>query len=968
MGSFKGDKTTTTQSSSHADPQAEAAYRSLISRAATVANTPYQAYSGELTAPINAQQQTAISNINANAGFAQPYIQQAAGLATDAANPISPEQIAAYQDPYTQSVIDATQAQFNNQNQQAQQGVLSHAAVQGALGGNRIGVAQANLAGQQQLAQAPVLANLRSQGYQQALAAAQADQQRKQAAAYSLGNLGVAGQSAALSGATAQLGAGTLQQQTQQAADTAQYGQYMQQQAYPFQTLQWLAGLQTGVGSQLGGTSYGTSTQPQPNSTAQWLGLGVSALGLLSDERAKEDIEHIGKMNDGQNIYRYRYKGSPEWHIGPIAQEVEQRHPESVAPGVAGLKFIDVKGATDEAAHAHGGVVGHFDSGGGVAGVPFDAAQGWVPKMNITAGRGAPSPISPSSSRDSGSGVSAEGIMKAATGLAGLAGKYSGEAYGGGNVFNSEWGGSSSQPLPGLDASDYGIGFRRGGGVAGFADGGTPFGDRWGGDNTTPGYDPFQPPTEVGDAINPFDPTHIPSAEATQEWREANPLPGPDGKPGVGPISPPVVAQDDAPDVPADVPPGVPTDLSAQSGMPGVAASPPNSNEGVGGFFHLSPAARAGLIAAGLGMMASRSPNLGNAIGEGGLVGFGTYAGVKKGEQEQAKTAQELAQKAKDAAEKLALETRKQTETERHNRATEGKEFKPTWGVIGEDPLTGIKQYGWINPNNMTTQGVAAPNVGAPGAGGKSNGPIDPGLTGDAFLAELSARNPQLAGTVKAIGTYKTPLTSLSVRGGHRERILGYVMQAYPDYDQTQFTGKNRAVSNFAGGPEGRTVRSLNVAIDHLNTLEDAARALQNGDIPALNRLVNYAKQQTGNPVTTNFDSIKQVVSAEIAKAVVGGQTALHDRDDMARRAANSQSPAQLLGITTEFKKLMAGQMKGLRRQYEATTKLKNFDDFLDPHTKKELEAVSGHDTATKPKQVRQIFELGADGQYHAVP
>ncbi len=50
-------------------------------------------------------------------------------------------------------------------------------------------------------------------------------------------------------------------------------------------------------------------------------------------------------------------------------------------------------------------------------------------------------------------------------GLGGLKGMFSGDSYGGGNVLNSEWGGSSSNPLEGLDASDYGAGFADGGAV-----------------------------------------------------------------------------------------------------------------------------------------------------------------------------------------------------------------------------------------------------------------------------------------------------------------------------------------------------------------------------------------------------------------------------------------------------------------------------------------------------------------------
>lgn len=287
MGS-KGSKTTTSSSTSTTAPaqQAYDLYSQLLSRAQGVANTPYQAYSGELTAPVNAQQQQGISNINSAAGFAQPYITNAAGITQNALN--TPLNTAQYMSPYTQQVVNATQAQFNNQNQQQQQQLTGNAIAQGALGGNRVGVAQANLANQQQLAQAPTIANLYNQGYTTALQTAQQQQQAQLYGAQNLGSLGIAGQNAALTGAGQQVNAGTLQQQTQQAADLANYQQFLQQQAYPFQTTQWLAGIGTGVGSQLGGTttSNGSTTQPGQSWGSSILGGLTSGVGLLGSSGA----------------------------------------------------------------------------------------------------------------------------------------------------------------------------------------------------------------------------------------------------------------------------------------------------------------------------------------------------------------------------------------------------------------------------------------------------------------------------------------------------------------------------------------------------------------------------------------------------------------------------------------------------------------------------------------------------------
>jgi len=332
----KGSQTQT--STSAPNPQAMQLYQNLLTQAQSVAGTPYTPYTGELVAPINQQQSQGIAGINNTAGFALPNIQTALGYANAAAQPITAQNIAQYTNPYTESVVNATQAQFNNQNQQQLQGVRGNAIAQGALGGNREAIAEAELANQQQLAQAPVIAGLQSQGYQQGVGTALAEQAAMGQGAYSVGNLGVAGENAGLTGANAQIGAGTLEQQTQQAQLAAAYQQFLNQQAYPFQTTQWLAGIGTGVGSQMGGTS--STTGPAPNTTAQWLGLGLTGAGLFLNKGGSVPAEGVVPHRDGGGGVNYQT----------------------------------------------------FGGGFGTPIVPYSGGKSWVPSMGITHGAGAPRP------------------------------------------------------------------------------------------------------------------------------------------------------------------------------------------------------------------------------------------------------------------------------------------------------------------------------------------------------------------------------------------------------------------------------------------------------------------------------------------------------------------------------------------------------------------------------------------------
>ena len=334
-------------------------YYNLLNQAGQIGSNPYQAYGGELTAGINQQQMQGIGNINANAGFAQPYIQQAAQYANQAASPISAAQIEQYESPYTQQVVNATQNQFNTQNAQQQSQVTGNAAAQGALGGDRSAVAQALTAGQQQMAQAPVIAGLENQGYQSGLSTALQEQQNMGQAAYSLGNLGVAGQNAALTGANAQVGAGSLEQQTQQQQDQALMNAFYQQEFAPEAMLSWQAGIDTGVGSQMGGQS--TTTGPPPNALAQMLGLGVAGLGAY------------GKMGSARG--------------GRIA----------------------------------GFARPHYAGGGGLGSVSQYFANPYIPQVQITHGSGPPKPPNAPSQQSSSSGLGNIGnLASAGSGLGSL--------------------------------------------------------------------------------------------------------------------------------------------------------------------------------------------------------------------------------------------------------------------------------------------------------------------------------------------------------------------------------------------------------------------------------------------------------------------------------------------------------------------------------------------------------------------
>lgn len=334
-----GSKGSTTTSSYKPPAEVMDAYRKATQMGYAASQQPFQAYGGEMVAGLNPTQIAGIQNVNNAQGAALPFYNAATQYATQAARPISAGDINQYMSPYLGNVAAATQANILEQNAQQQQALKSGAIRSGAFGGDRSGIAMAQLAREQGLAGGANMANIYNTGYNQAMSGLQNQYAREAGTAQMLQGLGGASQQAMLSGAQAQMAAGAQQQATQQAYDQAMYNQFLQQQAYPFQMAQYFANIAEGIGAGAGGT--GTTTMPGPNVASQALGFGTAMASIpWSDERLKENIEAVGKTHDGQTIYKYNFKGSPKTELGLIAQEVEGKHPDAVHE-IGGLKAVD---------------------------------------------------------------------------------------------------------------------------------------------------------------------------------------------------------------------------------------------------------------------------------------------------------------------------------------------------------------------------------------------------------------------------------------------------------------------------------------------------------------------------------------------------------------------------------------------------------------------------------------------------
>lgn len=279
--------------------------------------------------------------------------------------------------------------------------MLGNAISSGAspFGGDRAGIAAATLAGQQALAGNQTIAGLESSGYNAALSAYQNQQaQQNQAGLSNAANsltasgqnasnylnnaqnnaaraanaatqyaaLGSQAQNQALTGASAQLQAGGLEQATQQAQDTANLTQFQQQQAYPLQQAQNYISALEGLPS-TGGTS--TTTQPAGNTLTSSIGALTSLAGLFLKEGGAVHMDSGGGLAAAANAnipdFQADFAGTP-YDNAPLGN-ITPMLPQGLAAATQkmfpeGTDAPDQSGTSDNSLDAHPSVDTSGDS------------------------------------------------------------------------------------------------------------------------------------------------------------------------------------------------------------------------------------------------------------------------------------------------------------------------------------------------------------------------------------------------------------------------------------------------------------------------------------------------------------------------------------------------------------------------------------------------------------------------------
>jgi len=192
--------------------------------------------------------------------------------------------------------------------------------------------------------------------------------------------------------------------------------------------------------------------------------------------------------------------------------------------------------------------------------------------------------------------------------------------------------------------------------------------------------------------------------------------------------------------------------------------------------------------------------------------------------------------------------------------------------------------------------------------------------------------------------------TNIPAINGERSLSIRRAKELDPDYSETESDSAQAARKEFNTGATGKTIRALNVAVDHIGTVREQIKKLPNGEFTPINQIVNAFAKNTGNKDIGTFDAMAGLLAAEITKAVVANGGSMSEREEKQKILSSAKSPEQLNAILDGYQKLLGGQLNGVKQQYTATG-LKNFDKYLTPHAKVALSSAPAEAPAANNTQ-----------------
>lgn len=297
---------------------------------------------------------------------------------------------------------------------------------------------------------------------------------------------------------------------------------------------------------------------------------------------------------------------------------------------------------------------------------------------------------------------------------------------------------------------------------------------------------------------------------------------------------------------------------------------------------------------------------------------------------------------------------------------------------------TQADSLGVTSTNTSAPSGLAAARGGAPGSAAPQVPPAGgvPAATPPAAIPAggvpvvKPATPASAAGSiVDLIGQYKinpTMLTRLIVK--HPE-LVAQVGQKYPGWQQEDYNAKNKILLDYTKDAGSGQIGAINTALGHLGELNDAAKALDQNNIPLLHSIASKVGAAFGGDAATTYTAILHRVGPEMTSAYVKGGGGQGERGANEDDFAVSKGQKQIVSNIGESAKLLYSKMDSLSNNWDKTYQPTNDKDkfenrFITPAAKKMIQNLSAQAPggANNGGGAKMIQARDPQGKLHQAP
>ena len=196
------------------------------------------------------------------------------------------------------------------------------------------------------------------------------------------------------------------------------------------------------------------------------------------------------------------------------------------------------------------------------------------------------------------------------------------------------------------------------------------------------------------------------------------------------------------------------------------------------------------------------------------------------------------------------------------------------------------------------------------------------GMQPDDLRAKM---NPLIVKSADQLASFDKPLSQLPARlgGGNgitKDELLSVTQLLHPDWTPLKAENREKFVAYMQPDKQGgQTTAAIGNAAQHLTEAAEAFNEMNNGKLPIGNRLFNALKTQNGWGNQVAFDTVKEAIGTEVAKAIAGSaDTGISEREAHRELMDAASSPEQMQKVLARYAGLFGKRINTINSQAKA--------------------------------------------------